>query len=76
MKHEFTVIYQEIEGGWIMARVPEVPGAVTQGKTMKEARSMIKEAVRLLLLSYRVNAAKDVPGNAIYEKLVVNIPAA
>ena len=66
MRHDFTVIYQEIEDGWIMARVPEVPGAVTQGRTMKEARSMIREAVRLLLLSYRENAAKDALGNTVF----------
>jgi hypothetical protein len=35
----------------------------------------IKEAVELLLLSYRENAAKDAPGNAIWEKLTVNVPA-
>ncbi|HEY3322612.1 MAG TPA: type II toxin-antitoxin system HicB family antitoxin [Planctomycetota bacterium] len=76
MRHEFTVIYQEIENGWIMARVPELPGAVTQGKTLREARSMIREAVKLLLLSYRENATKAAPGNAVHEKLTVNIPAA
>ncbi len=29
-KREYTVIYQqEVEDGWIMATVPELPGAVT-----------------------------------------------
>jgi predicted RNase H-like HicB family nuclease len=59
MKHEYSVVYQTVEDGWIMARVPELPGAVTQGKDMPEARAMIKEAVELLLRSYRENAAKD-----------------
>ena len=59
MKREYTVIYQPVEDGWIMATVPKVPGAVTQGKDLAEARAMIKEAVELLLLSYRENAAKD-----------------
>ena len=76
MKHEYTVLYQPIEDGWIMASVPELPGAVTQGKDLSEARSMIKEAAELLLQSYRENAAKDAPGNAIWEKLTIDIPAA
>ena len=76
MKREYTVLYQPIEDGWIMATVPELPGAVTQGKDIEEARSMIKEAIELLLQSYQENAAKDAPGNAVWEKLTVDIPAA
>jgi predicted RNase H-like HicB family nuclease len=76
MKRDYTVLYQPIEDGWVMARVPELPGAVTQGRDLSEARMMIKEAVELLLESYRENAAKDVPGNAIWETLTVDVPAA
>ena len=75
MKREYTVVYQPIEDGWIMATIPELPGAVTQGRTMKEAREMIKEAVALLLESYRENAAKEAPSNAVWETLSVELPA-
>jgi predicted RNase H-like HicB family nuclease len=74
MKREYAVVYQPIEDGWIMATVPELPGAVTQGRTMKEAREMIKEAVELLLQSYREHAAQEAPGTAIWETLTVEIP--
>jgi len=60
MKREYSVVYQEVEGGWIMATVPELPGAVTQGRDVAEARSMIKEAVELLLESYRDHATREV----------------
>ncbi|HUY91197.1 MAG TPA: type II toxin-antitoxin system HicB family antitoxin [Pirellulales bacterium] len=76
MKREYTVIYKQIEDGWIMAQVPELPGAVTQGRDIAEARTMIKEAVELLLRSYRENAAKDTPGGAIWETLTVDVPVA
>ncbi len=52
MKREFNVVYTPIEDGWVMAQVPELPGAVTQGKDIEEAREMIQEAVELLLQSY------------------------
>ena len=65
MKHEYSVVYETVEDGWVMARVPELPGAVTQGKDLAEARSMIKEAVELLLQAYRENAARDAVGTAI-----------
>jgi predicted RNase H-like HicB family nuclease len=76
VKREYTVLYQPIEDGWIMATVPELPGAVTQGKDLSEARCMIKEAIELLLQSYRENAVKDAPGNAIWENLTIDISAA
>ena len=64
LKHEYQVVYTPIEDGWIMATVPELPGAITQGRDMNEARTMIREAVELLLKSYRENAEKDAPGFA------------
>ena len=73
MKREFRVLYTPIEGGWIMAQVPELPGAVTQGRDLNEAREMILEAVELLLESYRENAANDAPSGAIWETLSVDV---
>jgi predicted RNase H-like HicB family nuclease len=73
MKREFSVVYTPIEDGWVMAQVPELPGAVTQGRDMNEAREMIQEAVELLLESYRENAIKDAPSSAIWETLSVEV---
>ena len=73
MKREFNVVYTPIEDGWVMAQVPELPGAVTQGKNIEEAREMIQEAVELLLQSYRDNAAKVAPTGAVWETPSVGV---
>lgn len=73
MKREYSVVYQEVEDGRIMATVPELPGAVTQGRDLAEARSMIKEAVELLLESYCDHAVQEAPGNAVWETLTVDL---
>jgi predicted RNase H-like HicB family nuclease len=75
MKHDYHVVYTPIEDGWIMATVPELPGAITQGRDMDEARVNIREAIELLLQSYREDAAKDAPGNATWETISVEVPA-
>jgi predicted RNase H-like HicB family nuclease len=75
MRHDYHVVYTPIEDGWIMATVPELPGAVTQGRDMNEARANIREAVELVLESYRENAARDASGSAIWETLTVELPA-
>jgi predicted RNase H-like HicB family nuclease len=73
MKREFNVVYTTIEDGWVMAQVPELPGAVTQGRDINEAREMIQEAVELLLQSYRDNAVRVAPIGAIWETLSVDV---
>ncbi len=75
MRHDYHVVFTTIEDGWIMATVPELPGAVTQGRNLDEARANIKEAVELLLQAYRENAAKDAPGSAMWETISVDVPA-
>jgi predicted RNase H-like HicB family nuclease len=37
------------EDGWIVARVVEVPGAVSQGRTRAEARENVIDALRVML---------------------------
>jgi predicted RNase H-like HicB family nuclease len=45
-----TITYDEPdEDGWIVARVLEVPGALSQGRTREEARENVVDALRLML---------------------------
>ena len=45
-----TITYDEPdEDGWIVARVVEVPGAMSQGRTREEARENVLDALRLTL---------------------------
>lgn len=41
-----TVVYEDSGDGWVMASIPELPGVLTQGATLEEARSMIRSALR------------------------------
>lgn len=46
----YTVRYERDEdSGWWMAQVKEVPAAITQGRTIAEARRRIREALALAL---------------------------
>ena len=45
-----TIVYEEPdEEGWIVARVQEVSGAISQGLTREEARENVIDALRLML---------------------------
>lgn len=44
-----TIVYEEGEDGWIVASIPEVPGAHSQGHTREEARANVIDALRGIL---------------------------
>ncbi|HZE04640.1 MAG TPA: type II toxin-antitoxin system HicB family antitoxin [Solirubrobacteraceae bacterium] len=45
-----TIAFDEPdEDGWVVARIVEVPGALSQGRTRHEARENVIDALRLML---------------------------
>lgn len=56
-----TVVYEDAGNGWVMASIPELPGVLTQGATVEEARSMIRSALRDWLELYVQDQHGDLP---------------
>lgn len=54
---QFKVMIEQDADGWYTASVPELEGCYTQGKTLEEARSRIKEAIQLVLETDKAAAA-------------------
>lgn len=48
---DFTVLIEQDEDGIYVAKVPEIEGCHTQGKTIQEALERIKEAIEVCLES-------------------------
>ena len=49
MRTSYTVRYERDETGWWVAQVKKTPAAITQGRTIAEARRRIREALGLAL---------------------------
>jgi predicted RNase H-like HicB family nuclease len=43
---EYHAAYFHGQDGWIVAEVLDFPGALSQGKTLKSARRMLRDALR------------------------------
>ncbi len=56
MKGSLTILYKQDETGMYTSWIPEVPGAVSFGKTIEEAREMVLDALQELL-AYRATEA-------------------
>lgn len=73
MKKTFTAVFKKI-GSWYVGYVEELPGANTQGKTLREARENLREAVGLILQSNRELVKKELRGKkTIREKIAVDV---
>ena len=42
---KFTAVFERDEAGYIYAHVPELPEVQTQGRTLEEAREMVRAAI-------------------------------
>lgn len=70
----YSVIFQkEPEGGYTVL-VPSLPGCVTYGKTLEEAKKMAKEAIELYLESVKEHD-EGLPNekDTLYGQIQVNI---
>ncbi len=63
MEKQFTAVYEK-RGRWYVAHVEEVPGVNTQGRTLKEARENLKEALHMVLEANRELTDQEHPSAA------------
>jgi predicted RNase H-like HicB family nuclease len=75
MNVQLTAVFEEVpqsEGGGYVAFCEEIPGAITQGDTLDEARENLKDALQLMLETLREETAKRVGEHRIIrEKIMV-----
>ncbi len=73
MTNTYTAVYQQ-DGDWYVAWLEEIPGAMTQGRTIEEARENLLDAVRELLEARRELAEQQTAGlQVIREPLEVMV---
>lgn len=44
-----TIHFEDAGDGWVLATIPEVPGAISQGRTREEARLNVIDALQTVL---------------------------
>lgn len=52
-EYSYTILYEPAEEGGYVVTCPALPGLVTEGETLEEAREMAKDAIRAYLESLR-----------------------
>ena len=71
MDMTLTAVYEQVsksEGDGYVAYVEELPGAISEGDTLEEARENLRDAVALLLEANRDLAGQRISGKKITRK--------
>jgi len=80
IEYDFTVLFEPAAEGGYVVTCPALPGLVTEGDTLAEARRMAQDAIRAYLESLRKDG-EDIPADPrlhlepVKEKIKVAIPA-
>lgn len=73
-EYEFTVLFEPAEEGGYVATCPSLPGLVTEGDTLEEARTMARDAIRAYLESLQKDGLpippdKRIPNEPVKEQI-------
>ncbi len=71
MVKTFTAIYKK-QGKWYSGWVEEIPGVNTQGKTLKETKNNLKEALLLILEANRNISQQEISKKVIREVVAIS----
>ncbi len=80
-EYSYTILYEPAEEGGYVVTCPALPGLVTEGETLEEARAMAKDAIRAYLESLRKDGLpippdKQIKLEPIKEEVTVPLEAA
>ena len=77
-EYRYTVVFEPAEEGGYVVTVPALPGLVTEGDSLEEAREMVKDAIRGYLESLRKHG-EEIPleqGEPVTERVLVSLSRA
>jgi len=77
-EYRYTVVFEPAEEGGYVVTVPALPGLVTEGDSLEEAREMVKDAIRGYLESLRKHG-EEIPleqGEPVTERVLVSLSPA
>ena len=72
--YQYTAVFEPAEEGGYTVTVPVLPGLVTEGDTLEEARAMVEDAIRGYLEAL-TKSGEEIPvehGEPITERVAVN----
>jgi predicted RNase H-like HicB family nuclease len=74
MKQRYHTIIKPEANGWFVGWVEEIPGAISQGRSLDECRHNLRESLELLVETHRDEARIGLDPSCIQEAIEIDIP--
>ena len=74
MKQRYHTIIKPEANGWFVGWVEEVPGTITQARSLDQCRENLRDALELMLQTHRAEARMALDGTCIQESLEIDVP--
>lgn len=62
----FTAVYEDVENGWVQARLVEIPGVITTAPTRDEATESLLDALAEYVRSFADETAPPSGGTPVH----------
>jgi predicted RNase H-like HicB family nuclease len=73
MKQRYHTIIKPEDNGWFVGWVEEIPGTITQAKSLDECRQNLRDALQLMVETHRDEARLGLDPNCILEAIEIDV---
>ena len=74
MIQRYHTIIKPEPNGWFVGWVEEIPGAISQGRSLDECRENLRDALTLMVETHRDEARIGLDPSCIQEPIEIDIP--
>lgn len=71
MKQRYHTIIKPKSTGWFVGWVEEIPGTISQGRSLDECRQNLREALQLMIDTHRDEARRALDPSCIQESIEI-----
>ena len=73
MKQRYHTIIKPEANGWFVGWVEEIPGTITQGRSLEECRRNLRDALELMVETHRDEARLGLDPSCIQEAIEIDV---
>ncbi len=73
MKQRYHTIIKPEANGWFVGWVEEIPGTITQGRSLDECRRNLRDSLELMVETHRDEARQALDPSCIQEAIEIDV---